>query len=216
MSNKNMFTSPQYVLLITNGPCYACVDQASIDKKPHLDLASVHQHFQDAVEHQEEEVFRVMVGSICPDVRNPDQSIDIEPMLFFPIPVSMLILNWRDEPANPSGVSIVGKITSAVNYSIQLPSNHQYDPASCIIKTGDIVQLSYHLEHCTGGIMQVDLAHILEHRPPLINSLSEVSREYVTANDGRCHQQRGRAIYKAVHTELDAPVGYDECMFCEI
>lgn len=216
MSNKNMPTKSQYVLLITDGPCYSRIDHASTDKKPRLDLASVRQHFCDAIEHQEEESFRITVGSPCLNVRNPDQSIDIEPMLFSPIPVSLLILNWRNEPANPSGVSIIGKVTGVVNYSIQLPSNYRYDSAYCVIKPGDIVQLSYHLEHCTGGIVRVDLARILEHRPPLINSLSEIVREYVAADSGRCHQQRGRAIYKAAHTELDAPVGYDEDMFYEI
>lgn len=211
MSNGIKPINSQYILFITDGPCYS-----RVDKEPRLDLASVRQHFCDAIEHQEEEVFRVVVGSPCLDVRNPDQSIDIEPMLFAPIPVSLQILNWRNELANPSGVSIIGKVTSVVNYSIQLPSNHRYDSASCIIRPGDIVQLSYHLEHCTGGIIRVDLAHVLEHRPPLINSLSEIVREYVAADSGRCHQQRGRAIYRAAHTELDAPVGYDEDLFCEI
>lgn len=214
MSDGTMLTKPQYTIFITNGPHCSRTIRTPHGQEVFPDAISVRQKIQAALEHEDEEIFRIMVGSICLNVRNADGSFDVEPMLITPIPISLRIIDWCNESANPSGISIIGRVMEVMNYKIQLPNNYRYDPSSCIVSVGDIVQASYHLERCTGGLVPVNLAY--DHQPPLINSLSEVCREYVVAGDKSCHQQRGRGVYKISSTELDAPVGFDEMMISDL
>lgn len=207
MNDKNLPTQPQYTIFITDGPHDA--RRAPTASSCYPDPDRVRRQLQTALEHQDEEVFRIMIGALCLSVRNPDQTFDIEPLLIVPLPLGIQILHLCDEPASPDGVCIVGRVTSIMDYCHKVPDYYQLISNVHPIRIGSIVQLSYNLTSCVGGITPVISAHPQDHRPPLINSLSGLFRKCLAVDDHPNAIFRGRSIYRVTSTEYDAPVGFD-------
>ena len=192
----------EHVFMITTGPCITCPARTD-DGLPSVqpDVIAIRRHLREVIEHGDTEVFGMTTGLICTNVRNPDGAISIEPLLLKPIPMVVKIFDLQDESGNPYGVTMIGRVEEIVDYAVRLSATtlERYDPP--IVRIGDMLRMSYHLGHCTGGFVQMR-QDLPADPPPLVNSLSELCSRIAVLGES----QRGRRIYQVYSTEYDRPV----------
>lgn len=217
---------PQHVFLITNGPHAVWKDG---DGKEYTNCIPTSELFKQSHHIDGLVKFWFMPGWLCPDVRDAQGRFEIWPQLDAPIPINVKVIDLCGEleHGNPQGVALLAEVKEVSRYQVRLS---QEDCRTPILKPGDIIRISYHLLQTTGGfsiLLHSDNPLLEECRAvrltdvaPMVNSLSQLCREYIGKSDPQQRDTGGTAkpvsaprrdydVYKVVSTSAQLPVGHN-------
>lgn len=187
---------PQHVFIITKGPQ---VFATGVDQIERVHCGRTRQMFEAAIQTGEPLKFWFMPGWLCPNVRDFNNCLEIQPQLAIPIPFLIKILDLSEERGSEFGISLFAEVQNIFAYQTILSPNDD----TRIIKARDRLDISYNINQGTGGFSVVDGLLFGEHTPPLINSRSELQREFVDRIGSHRH---GGSVYKTGSISHDAPI----------
>jgi len=220
----------QHVFLVTNGPS---VTQKDGDGKEHCISPQARciltdELFKLLCQDGELVKFFFMPGWLYLNAHDAQGRLEVQPQLAEPIPILVKILNCCSERdgGNPQGTALLAEVESVTKYQGSLPQGEENN--SQILRPHDVIHISYHLVHNTGGLSILrrnsdvtiggqriteleDAAPAvdLEDVAPVVNSLSGLQRVYLGEPSPRQYggaRDHGPSVYKIIGTSEHFPI----------
>ncbi len=220
---------PQHVFMITKGP-----RKLAADGDVHCMRTGL--IFSRACRSGTPVEFWFMSGWLCPNVRDFQGFLEVQPQLLTPLPILVEIRNFSNEVGNYQGLVIFAEVKHVPRYFGHLSEDKDHDQGP-ILQVGDLLQISYHLVDSIGGFSILGnikdvkksacIIYEFEDHPPVVNSLSQLHREYVgqpallqriqtDTSTVKCSppasfspKRRGCSVYKIAGTNADFPISHD-------